>query len=153
MKKLTVKMILEFLAIPACIAYLYYLIFNNHLKANVIVMSIVIFFTLIELLVKYIKEVYTYENKNNIFKVIFIIFCVLLLVVTILNLFLKYSIINTLFMIGTVLLLIFLLYLAITSLINMKKEKGYFYQNGMRAFFSLISFSLIIIGFILNTLK
>ena len=148
--KLTNKMLLEIIVIPLCVMYLYNMIFHSHSKANLIVFSLISIITGIELLIKYIHEVYVYESKRNIFKVIMIIFGFSLIITIVLNLFLKYQIINILFIVFEILLLIYLLYFTISNLVKMKKNKGAFHKNAIASFFSFLSFSIILIGLIIN---
>lgn len=146
--KITNKMIVEIILIPICIAYLYYLAFNNHQKANLIAMSLIIIITSTEFIIKYIKELYIYESKKNIFKLLYTIFSFILIVITILNFFLKIKIISVLFMVFSILLLIYLLYYVIDNVRN--KDKRSFSKLIVSSIMSLISFATVLVGFYIN---
>ena len=147
--KLDIKMVIEMLIVPLALMYLYHMALHDHPKVNLVFFSLVTFFTCIEIIAKYIREVYIYESKNNFLKILFVIFSFILLIVTVLNIFLKYPIIKTLFIIFEIILLVYLITYAITRLINMYKEKGVFTKNAIACFFSLISFVLILMGMII----
>ena len=88
------KIILETIIIPLCILYLYYMAFNNHPKTSLVISSIVTIITCIEFIVLYIHEVYVYENQYNFLKVLVTVLCILLIIFTGINLFIKLNIIN-----------------------------------------------------------
>ena len=144
------KIILELVFIPLCIMYLYYVLINNHLKINLYLVSIIILITCVEFLIKYIYEVYVYENKYNFLKVLFIIFCFCLIIVDILNLFIKLKLIKVLFLIFIIILLIYLIYFVINCLIRIYKNKGILWKNAFASFFSFISFLIILMGIIIG---
>ena len=150
-KEYDLKLIGELIIVPLCVMSLYHMVLSSHPKANLIVFSLVTFFTCIEFIAKYVKDVYVYEHKYNVLKIIFIIFNSLLLIETILNIMLKYKFIKIIFIIFEIILLLYLLYFAIRNILNLnKKEK--FTKSAIAAFFSLLSFCIILIGIIIYLL-
>lgn len=104
------KIVAEIILIPFCFLYLFYVILGNHPKISFIFCSCLVIITCLEFAIKYFKEVYIYENKYNVLKVIFGIFNVLLIIITGLNLIYDIKIISVLFIIMTIILLMYLLF-------------------------------------------
>ena len=149
MKDTKNKIILEIILIPLCVMYLYYELLHNHPKVCLVLMICTIFFTCVELTVKYVKEVYVYNSKFNFLKILMVIFSFAIIVLSILSLILKYKIIKTVFYIMVPVLLAFLIYFIIKNFVRIKKEKGPLYKNAIAAFFSMLSFVIILISYII----
>ena len=148
--KLTSKLLIELFLVPIAISYIYYLILNNHTKASLVIMSIIIFFTCLEFAIKYIKEVIIYENKNNLFKIIYSVFSILLIIITVLNLFINNNIIAITFKTGTIILLIYLLYYIIINIKGVMNNTKEFSKTIVISFISLIAFCLILTSFFIT---
>ena len=144
------KIVFEIIVIPICILYLYYMAFNSHPKISLAVSAVTTIITCIELIVLYIHEVYIYESKYNIFKILVTILSFLLIIFTIVNLFVKVSIIKIIYLALLVIFLIHLLYFVIKNIIRIINMKGTLYKNVFAAFFGLISFMIIMMGTILS---
>ena len=143
------KMLLETIIIPLCVLYLVYTLLNNHEIASKVICYITIFITSLEFIIKNFKEVYIYEHKYNAFKIVFGIFNVILLFLMVLNIFYKINIVNILLNIGIILLLIYLLIYSIKNIIKIAKNDKKIYWCVIRAFLSLVSFSIIMPTFII----
>ena len=143
------KILAEIITVPLCISYLLSMILNNNPKLNIILLVITLVITSLEFIIKNLKEVYIYESKDNLKKVTFAIFNILLLLVMFLKLIYKINALNILFTAGIIILLIYLIYLGITSIIKIAKDKKPLYKYIIRAFFSLTSFALILETFII----
>ena len=149
MKKISnKKIIIETLIIPLCVLYLCFNLLHNHPKLCLIICSITILTTSLSLTIKYFREVYIFEHKYNYLKVIFGIFNTILLTATGLNIILNNNILNIIFIVLTSILLGFLITYATYNIINISKNKKPLYKSAYPAFFSLISFSIIIITLI-----
>ena len=144
----TKKIIFEMILISLCIFYLYYMAFDNHLKASLIISGIVNIITCIEFLVFYIKEVYVYESKSNFLKIITIILNFVLIGLIIANIFTNK--IKIVLLVTTIIFLVFVLYFVIKNIIRIIKGKGTLYKNTFAAFFALISFMIILANVIIN---
>ena len=138
------KILLETIIIPMCIAYLIYTLLNNHELTSKILCYITLFITSLEFIIKNFKEVYIYEHKHNVFKMTFGIFNIILLFLMVLTIFYKTNVINLIFSAGIILLLIYLLYYSVTNLIKIAKNDKNLYRCIIRAFLSLVSFSIIL---------
>ena len=142
------KIVFETILVPLCIFYLYYMAFHNHTKASYIISSIVTIMTCIEFLVLYIKEVYVFESKSNVFKVLIIILNFILIGLIITSFFTKK--VKLILLIVTIIFLIFMLYFIIKNIIRILKGKGALYKNTFATFFGLISFVIILCNIIIN---
>ena len=142
------KIVFETILVPLCIFYLYYMAFHNRTKASYIISSIVTIMTCIEFLVLYIKEVYVFESKSNVFKVLIIILNFILIGLIIASFFTKK--VEFILLIVTIIFLIFMLYFIIKNIIRILKGKGVLYKNTFAAFFELISFVIILCNIIIN---
>lgn len=138
------KIILEIILIPACFAYLFYTLLENHPKASLIICIFITIITSGILIYKYFKEVYIYESKKNIYKIIFIIFNGILIIINLLYLIYNTKLLFLTLIIGIFILLLHLLSSSIKDLIDIKKEKGILYKKSFSSFLSLISFSVIL---------
>lgn len=143
------KIVLEIILIPLCILYLYYVLLYNHPKISNILLYLTITITCVSFIVKYIKEVYVYENKYNILKIIFTIISILLIIVMLLNYYLKYKVVNYLFIILVILLLIYLLIYSIINIKGIIRSKDNLLEKTINSFFPSISFYIILIGLII----
>lgn len=141
------KIILEIVLIPLCVFYLIYTLLQNHPKISFIICSILVVITCIVFTVKYLKEVYIYKYKYNWFKVLISIFSIILIIVTLINLFYKLEI---LFVIMTGLLLCFLLAFSTQKIIFILKKEKNLSQNIIHSFLSLVSFMIIFSTFLIN---
>ena len=110
------KIVFETILVPLCIFYLYYMAFHNRTKASYIISSIVTIMTCIEFLVLYIKEVYVFESKSNVFKVLIIILNFILIGLIIASFFTKK--VEFILLIVTIIFLIFMLYFIIKNIIR-----------------------------------
>ena len=144
------KIVIEVILIPICIMYLYYEVLHNHPKVSLGIATAVIILTSIEFIVKYIKEVYVYKSKNNLLKILYVIFSFILIILSIISLFLKYKLIKIAYFISLIILLVFLLYFITKNIVRIIKEKGTLYKNTFAAFFSLISFVIVLINIIIR---
>lgn len=147
------KIVLETILIPFCILYLYYVLLWNHPKISLVVFSIVIFFTCIENLVKYIPEVYIYESKKNVLKILLIIIDILLIIFLFLFLFLKNSIIKIIFFSLLLILSLYLIYFVCFNIKRIINSKGSILKNTIAAYLSLSSFLIIVMGSIIYFVK
>lgn len=143
------KIVIEIILIPLCIGYLLYTLLNNNPKISLIILGVFITLTSLEFIIKNLKEVYIYESKNNLFKITFAVFNILLLLSMFLTLIYKLETIKILFITEVLLLLIYLFYYGINSVIKIIKDKKPIYKYIIRAFFSLISFITILETFII----
>lgn len=144
------KIVFEVIIIPICILYLYYMAFNNHPKISLTISTIITIITCIEIIALYIHDVYIYENKYNFLRIIITILSFLLIIFTVINLFIKASIIKTIYLVLLIIFLIHLLYFVIKNLIKICKGKGILYKNTFASFFGLISFVIILINIIIS---
>ena len=103
------------------------------------------FITCLELAIKYFKEVYIFENKYNVLKVLFGIFNICLMIVCFLNIVYSFRIISILFLVMSIILLCFLIGYSIFNIICMFKNKGVFYKRAFASFISLNDFVIILI--------
>ncbi|MGM9879637.1 MAG: hypothetical protein ACI31R_06435 [Bacilli bacterium] len=149
-KKNNSKIIFEIILIPLCFLYLFYTILNNHPKASFVVCSLIVIITCLEFAIKYLKEVYVYENKYNLLKLIFGIFSIILIIISGLNLVYSIKFLFILFIVMTFILLIFLLGFAIKNIIDINKNKGVLYKKAFSAFLSLIAFMTIFITLLIK---
>lgn len=148
-KSNNIRIVLEIILIPICVLYLYYTLLYNHPKISIVLLYITTLITSIEFIVKYIKELYTYENKYNPLRLIFVVFLFLLLITLVLNIFLKYKIIKQILTISLIILLVHLLLFAISNIIKIIKDKGRLLTTSASAFFSFIAFYIILIALII----
>lgn len=137
------KMLIETIIIPLCVLYLLFTLLNNHETISQIVCYIVVCITSIVCLVKYINEVYIYEHKYNYLKIIFIIINILLLISLVLTIFVANEILSIIFIVLVGIELLYLLIFGILNIIIITKNNEKLYQSIIRAFFSLLSFSII----------
>ena len=135
------KIIVEIVLIPLCIFYLIYILFQNNPKTSLIICSIASVITCSLLMIKYLKEVYIYQYKYNWLKILFCVFSIILIIVTIVNLLYN---IKILFVAMVIVLLCFLLWFAIRNVILISKNKKNNSQNIIYAFLSLVSFVTIL---------
>ena len=143
------KIVAEIILIPLCVLYLYYTLLFNSISINKFILHTVVFITCIQFAIRYIREVYIYESKNNPLKIIFIIFNIILGIISMLNLSLKVRIIKIIFIVLVIIMLCYLLYNAITKIINIIKNKGVLYKNTFSSFASLIAFFMMLMGLII----
>ena len=143
------KIAFEIVLIPLCILYLYYVLLYNHPKISTVLLYLTITITCVSFITKYIKEVYIYENKHNILKIIFTIVSILLLIVMVLNHYLKYKVLKYLFIIFVVLLLIYLLVYSVINIIKIIKSKDNLFEKTINSFFPSIAFYIILMGLII----
>ncbi len=144
------KIIFEIILIPLCFLYIYYTILWKSPRASALIGEIVIIITCIEFAIKYFKEVYIYEHKFNLLKVLFGIFNVILIIISGLNIIYNIQIINILYLIFAIILLGYLLIFAVNNLICIIKEKGTLYKKAFGAFLSLIAFVIILMSLIIS---
>lgn len=137
------KMLIETIIIPLCVLYLLFTLLNNHETISQIVCYSVVCITSIVCLVKYINEVYIYEHKYNYLKIIFIIINILLLISLVLTIFVANEILSIIFIVLVGIELLYLLIFGILNIIIITKNNEKLYQSIIRAFFSLLSFSII----------
>ena len=138
------KMLIETIIIPLCVLYLLFTLLNNHETISRVICYITVFITSMVCLVKYVKEVYIYEHKYNYLKIIFIIVNILLLISLVLAIFITNKILNIIFIVLVGILLLYLLIFGIINIIIITKNNEKLYQSIIRAFFSLLSFSIIL---------
>ncbi len=136
------KIILEIIIIPLCISYLFYILlgnFNNTLLISIIILSIIN----LELLIKNIKEVSIYKDKNNKYKVLFIIYNIISLFISFMTV---YKEINKIYFIITLSIsIIYFLINGILTLIKISKTKDKLYKLTKKALLSLFSFFINIV--------
>ncbi len=149
-KKNMKRIVAWLILIPLCMLYLLYTLLNGHSKMSFVVLVIFIFITCLELVIKYFKEVYIFENKYNVLKVLFGIFNICLMIVCFLNIVYSFKIISILFLAMSIFLLCFLMGYAIFNIIYMFKNKGVFYRRAFSSFISLNDFVIILIALIFS---
>lgn len=136
------KIIIEIIIIPLCISYLFYLLlgnFNNTLLISIIILSIMN----LELLIKNIKEVSIYKDKNNKYKILFIIYNIISLFISFMTI---YKEINKIYFIITLSIsIIYFLINGILTLIKISKTKDKLYKLTKKALLSLFSFFINIV--------
>ena len=147
------KMIFEIVAISLCIIYLYYSLLWNQPKVSIAILYIVTLITCGELLAKYISEVYIYESKNNIIKILVIILSILLIILLVTYIFIRTKIIKIALLVSLLIMSCYLLYLAIKNIINIRKDKKNYSKYVIASYLSLLSFSMIIMGTIISLIK
>lgn len=147
------KMIFEIVAISLCIIYLYYSLLWNQPKVSIAILYIVTLITCGELLAKYISEVYIYESKNNIIKILVIILSILLIILLVTYIFIRTKIIKIALLVSLLIMSCYLLYLAIKNIINISKDKKNYSKYVIASYLSLLSFSMIIMGTIISLIK
>lgn len=144
-KKNMKKIVSWLILIPLCMLYLLYTLLNGHSKISFVVLVIFTFITCLELAIKYFKEVYIFQNKYNVLKVLFGIFNICLMIVCFLNIVYSFRIISILFLVMSIILLCFLIGYSIFNIICMFKNKGVFYKRAFASFISLNDFVIILI--------
>ena len=143
------KMVLEIILIPLCLAYIIFIVLENHSTVSNVIGLITLYITALEFSIKYFKEVYIYENKYNYLKIIFGIFNIVLLLITTLNLIYKNNILNIIFMIGIIILLIYLLVFGTIKLKKVLKDEKPLSKNVLSSFLSYIALAIILICLII----
>ena len=143
------RIVLEIVLIPICVLYLYYTLLYNHPKISIVLLYITTLVTCIEFIVKYIKELYTYKNKYNPLRLIFVIFLFLLLITLVINIFLKVKIVKLIITISLIILLVYLLVFATSNIIKIIKNKGRLLNTASGSFFSFIAFYIILMALII----
>lgn len=138
------KMVLEIILIPLCLAYIIFIVLENHSTVSNVIGLITLYITALEFSIKYFKEVYIYENKYNYLKIIFGIFNIVLLLITTLNLIYKNNIINIIYLVSTIILLIYLLVFGSFKLKNVIKDKKPLAKHVLNSFLSYIAFVIIL---------
>ncbi len=146
------KILLEIIVIPLCISYLIFRLLGNYNMACYVICNIFCILSALVFGIKYIREVYIYENKYNILKILFSIYSVLLIVILVINMFLNINIIDILYIIIISGFLLYLLSYSIFYIIKIIKNKGKLYQNIINSFLSFCSFAIIISTFVINLL-
>ena len=152
-KKNMKRIVAWLILIPLCMLYLLYTLLNGHSKISFVVLVIFIFVTCLELAIKYFKEVYIFENKYNVLKVLFGIFNICLLIVCFLNIVYSFKIVSILFLIMCILLLCFLMGYSIFNIVCMFKDKGVFYKRAFASFVSLNDFVIILITLVFSMIS
>lgn len=145
----TKKIVLEIVLIPLCIMYLYYILLNNHPKINIVILHLFTFIASGVFIKKYIQEVYVYNSKYNFLKVLYTIICLVTIAFIFLNIFLKIKWIQIVYIALLIATLIHLLFVAIKGIIGITNGKGSLYKNAFSAYFSLVSFVVILMGIII----
>lgn len=143
------KMVLEIILIPLCLAYIIFIVLENHSTVSNVIGLITLYITALEFSIKYFKEVYIYENKYNYLKIIFGIFNIVLLLITTLNLIYNNNILNIIFMIGIIILLIYLLVFGTIKLKKVLKDEKPLSKNVLSSFLSYIALAIILICLII----
>jgi len=138
------KILFEIVLIPLCIVYLIFILLNNHEITSLVICIVFTIITSLVFIIKYIREVYIYESKYNIYKVLFSIYNIFLLILIILKLVFDNSIFNLLFIIFVAGLLLYLLYYFIKHFIKIIKNSEKLYKNIISSFMSLVSFCIIL---------
>lgn len=138
------KILLELLLVPVCLGYLFHMLLSNNQKISYILLIVMLLLTTFTLILKYGNEVYVYESKYNIYKIILIIFSVILFLISLLSIFLMGKFVRLFLIITTIILLLYLFYCAVRGIINIIKNGNYLYRYIIRVFFSSISFALIL---------
>ena len=137
------KMVAEVIVIPLCIVWLLFVL----LKSSVAALIIFILFSIVAAVwfsPKYFSEVYTYENKNNFWKLSIAIVDILLVIVAIVNLFLKLKALKIALIVLAILSFIHLVYFFVNNLKIIIKSKKDYGINVLYAFGSFLIFAIMV---------
>ncbi len=147
------KIVFEIIAIPLCLMYLYYVLLGNHPKMNIAVLYVVTLITCGEFFFKYVQEVYIYESKNNLLKVLVIILCILLILALVTYIFIRTEFVRISLLILLLFMSGYLLYFAVKNIISIIKDKNNFAKYVIPAYLSLASFVMMVMGSIIFLIK
>lgn len=147
------KIIFEIVAIPLCIMYLYYVLLWNEPKISIAVLYIITLITCGEFVAKYFNEVYIYESKSNLLKILIIILSIVLIILLVIYIFIRTSIVKIILLVSLLLMCFYLLYFAISNIKNIIKDTKNYSKYVIASYLSLFSFSMMIMGTIISFIK
>lgn len=138
------KIISWMVLIPLCVLYLLYTLLSGHSKISFVVLVVFVFITCLEFAIKYFKEVYIFESKYNVLKVIFGIFSICLIIISFLNIIYSFEIISIMFYVMCIIMLCFLIGFSVYNMICVFKNKGVFYKRVFSVFLCINDFVIIL---------